>query len=344
MKLARLLALLLLPLTTGCYLSHLADGQLRLIRASTPVEEVLADPETPPVLREKLGLVEEARRFASELGLEVDDQYTRYAAWQGDRVVTTVVATEPGSVEPQGFWFPIVGTVPYKGFFAPEKAEREAERLRAKGMDVCLVPVAAYSTLGWFADPLTGPMLRAAPGRLVETVLHELVHATVYLPEQADFNEGLATFIGEEASVRFWRARGEQEAARQRRLEVQEDRRLDAIRLALREEVASLYDSLPEGPERAARRAEAERRARAAIAALELETRDAARLAEVLRLNDACLAIAATYTADLPAYEGRLAGLDGDLPAFVFGAKEASRASDPREALLGAQPEAPLRR
>ena len=115
MKLARLLALLLLPLTTGCYLSHLADGQLRLIRASKPVEEVLADPETPPVLREKLGLVEEARRFASELGLEVDDQYTRYAAWQGDRVVTTVVATEPGSVEPQGFWFPIVGTVPYKG-------------------------------------------------------------------------------------------------------------------------------------------------------------------------------------------------------------------------------------
>ena len=280
--------------------------------------EVLADPETPQAVREKLGLVAEARHFARELGLEVDDQYTRYAAWEGDRVVTTVV-----------------GTVHYKGFFAPERAEREAERLRERGMDVCLVPVAAYSTLGWFADPLTGPMLRAAPGRLVETVLHELVHATVYLPEHADFNEGLATFIGEEASVRFWDARGEDAAARRRRLEVAEDRRVDAVRLALRDEVAALYEAEPEGPEREARRAEAERRARAAIAALALETRDAGRLAERLLLNDACLAIAATYTADLPAYEERLGSLASDLPAFVTRAREASHASDPREALLG---------
>jgi predicted aminopeptidase len=326
--------LLLLPAISGCYLSHLATGQLRLLRASTPIEEILADPETSPELREKLGLVEAARTFARELGLEVGDQYTRYAAWEGDRVVTTIVATRPGSVEPATFWFPIVGSVPYKGFFSRERAESEAARLQSDGMDVCLVPVAAYSTLGWFADPLTGPMLRATPGRLVETVLHELVHATVYLPEHADFNEGVATFVGEEASVRFWQARDAPGDARRRRLEVQDDRRIDAVRLTLREQVAALYEREAEGHERDARRAGAETRARAALADLDLETRDTARLATALRLNDACLAIAATYTADLPAYDQRLEALAGDLPGFISELRKASHASDPRAALL----------
>jgi predicted aminopeptidase len=333
--------LLLLAATSGCYLTHLADGQLRLLRASRPVEEVLADPDTSETLREQLGLVEETRRFARQLGLEVGDQYTRYAAWEGDRIVTAVVAAKPGTVEAAGFWFPIVGSVPYKGFFDEARAEREAEALREEGMDVCVFPVPAYSTLGWFADPLTGPMLRAGPGRLVETVLHELVHATVYLPAEADFNEGVATFIGEEASVRFWQVRGDDSAASRRRLEVAEDRRLDAVRLALRDRVVDLYASEPAGPEREARRAAAERETREAVAALSLQTRDPGRLAEGLRLNDACLALAATYTADLPAYERRLEELGGDLPAFVTRLEEASRDPDPREALLGSDSDDP---
>lgn len=318
----------------GCYLSHLADGQLRLLRASTPVAEVLADPDTSDELRAQLGLVDAARGFARELGLEVGGQYTRYAAWEGDRIVTTVVATEPGSLEPASFWFPIVGNVPYKGFFDPARAEREADRLRARGMDVCVVPVAAYSTLGWFDDPVTGPMLRDSPGRLVETLLHELVHATVYLPEHADFNEGVATFIGEEASVRFWSEGGETAAAAQRRQEVEEDRRLDALRLGLREQVLALYAATETGSARDAQRAAAEAETRSAIAALPLETRDPASLSRALRLNDACLALAATYTADIVAYAQRLDALEGDLPAFVRALRAASEDADPREALL----------
>ena len=333
-KLAVLLSLLL-PAISGCYLTHVAAGQLRLLRASRPVAEVLAEPDTSEELRAQLALVEAARGFARNLGLEVGGQYTRYAAWEGDRVVTAVVATEPGNLEPAGFWFPIVGSLPYKGFFDPALAERQAERLRAKGMDVCVVPVPAYSTLGWFDDPVTGPMLRSAPGRLVETLIHELVHATVYLPEQADFNEGVATFIGEEASVRFWDDRGEPAAAERRRQEVEEDRRLDAVRLAFRERVAALYAETEPGAERDARRAAAESETRAAIAALSFETRAAGALARALPLNDACLALAATYTADLPAYDRRLDSLEGDLPAFVRELGAASEAENPREVLLG---------
>ncbi len=325
---------MLLPAISGCYLSHLADGQLRLLHASKPVSEILADPDTPAKLREQLALVEETRGFARELGLEVGDQYTRYAAWEGDRVVTTVVATQPGSLEPAGFWFPILGNVPYKGFFDAARAEREAERLRAKGMDVCVVPVPAYSTLGWFDDPVTGPMLRSSPGRLVETLVHELVHATVYLPEHADFNEGVATFIGEEASVRFWTQSGETTAAERRRREVDDDRRLDAVRLDFRDQVRALYAQTEPGSHRDSRRAAAESQTRSAIASLPFETRDAAALARAVRLNDACLALAAAYTADLPAYARRLDSLDGDLPAFVRALRAASKRDDPRPALL----------
>ena len=126
----------------------------------------------------------------------MNEQYTSYVEWPGDRVVTTVVATPPGSLEPRPFWFPIVGSVPYKGFFDPARAHEEAERLRAEGLDTCQVPVRAYSTLGWFEDPVTGPMLRGSEGALVETLLHELTHATVFVKSQADFNEGVASVRG----------------------------------------------------------------------------------------------------------------------------------------------------
>jgi predicted aminopeptidase len=310
---------------SGCYLTHVASGQLRLLRARQPIEAVLADPATPADLRHQLVLVERAREFAADLGLEADRQYTSYAAWPGDRIVTTLVATRPGEVEPVGFWFPIVGRLPYKGYFDPEKAAGEAARLRAKGLDVCEVPVRAYSTLGWFDDPVTGPMLRSGDGRLVETIVHELVHATVYLHEQVDFDEGVASFIGEEASVRFYAQAGKPEQAARRRARVEEGHRLDARILALRQRVQELYESTPPGAERDVTRRRYEEETREAIPAPR---------AEGLQLNDACLALAATYASDIPRYAEKLDALDGDLAAFVRRLREVADADDPREALL----------
>ena len=286
---------------------------------------MLADPATPRDLRQQLELVQRAREFAADLGLEVDRQYTSYAAWPGDRIVTSLVITRPGEVEPAGFWFPIVGRLPYKGYFDPEKATAEAARLRAEGLDVCEVPVRAYSTLGWFDDPVTGPMLRSGDGRLVETILHELVHSTVYLRDHVDFDEGVASFIGEEASVRFYAQAGEPDQAARRRAQVEEDRRLDAQILALRQRVQDLYRSAPSGTERDTARRRYEEEARAELAAP---------YAERLQLNDACLALAATYASDIPRYAKKLEALDGSLPAFVARLREVTDADDPREALL----------
>ncbi len=330
---AGLLALLLLTsaFQGGCYLTHLAWGQVRLLSARQSIESVLADPETPPELRAKLELVEAARAYADALGLSVDHNYTSYVEWPGDRMVTTVVAARPGEVEPAGFWFPLVGRLPYKGFFDEERAEREAEKLRGEGLDVCVVAVPAYSTLGWFADPVTAPMLRAGDGRLVETLLHELVHATVFVREQVDFNEGVASFIGEEASVGFFAARSDAEAEARRR-EIARARRLDDEMMALRSRVEDLYADQPEGAERAAQRARYEAEARRRIESL---VGGDPTLAERVRLNDACLALAATYTADIPRYAALLERFDGDLRAFVARLREVSKADDPRAALLG---------
>ena len=222
-KVGLLLLLCIAPGISGCYLVHLAEGQTRLLHARRPIDEVLNDPSTADDLRQRLERVGQARNFAAELGLDVGDQYTSYVDWPGDRIVTTVVATRPGEVEPAGFWFPIVGRVPYKGYFDREKAEAEAKRLRERGLDVCELAVPAYSTLGWLDDPVTAPMLRRGEGPLVETILHELVHATVYVRNQPDFNEGVASFIGDEGSVRFYAATNGPEASRRERERIEED-------------------------------------------------------------------------------------------------------------------------
>jgi predicted aminopeptidase len=336
----------LLPLslaTSGCYLAHLARGQVRLLCARVPVEQVLNAPETSPALRAQLERVAEVRQYAEQLGLAVGGRYTEYAPWPGDFVVTTVVATRPGEVEPVTSWYPIVGSVPYRGYFDEHEADREAERLRAQHLDVCQQRVRAYSTLGWFDDPLTGPMVRQDEATLVETLFHELLHATVFEPGDPEFNEGVAAFFGQEARVRFYADRDGAKAGERERETVAEHRRLHAEILALRRAVEALYASDPAGPARAERRAQLEADARARIAALELRGVDTGALAANLPLGDACLAISGTYHADTARLAERLDALDGDLRAFLARVREAAETDDPRAALLEEPSGAPSR-
>ena len=319
-------------LLSGCYLTHVSTGQTRLLLAREPIEALLRDPSTPEPLRASLVRVARVREFAAGLGLKVGKRYTQYAPWPGDRIVTTVVATRPGEVDAAGFWFPIVGRVPYKGYFDVTRADAEAARLRARGLDVCEVPVPAYSTLGWFDDPVTGPMLRMSEADLVETLLHELVHATLFAASDADWNEGVASFVGEEARVRFYAEHAGSEAAQEQRERVGQRRAVRRALLAARLAARRAYAEHPPGPERDAARAEVDLSARAAIAALPLPEGEAQRLAQRLRTNDACLALAATYAGLTPCLEARLAALDGDLAKLVLALRAANESDDPRSA------------
>jgi len=329
-----LAAFLLVVSTPGCYLAHVANGQLRLLHAERPVEEVLSDPETPDEVRQSLATIQQARQYARTLGLEVGDQYTDYVDWPGDRVVTIVATSRPGEVTPAGFWFPFLGRLPYKGYFDPARAAAEAETQRGRGLDACIAPVPAYSTLGWLADPITSPMLIRGEGEAIETIFHELVHATVYLKDHADFNETAASFIGQEASVRFYESRSDPDAAHERRREIEDQRALNQKLVHLRAEVAALYADAPSGAAREATRAALETATRAEIAALPMRSGDAAAVAQALRLNDACLALIATYGADLHQFESALAAMDGDLVAFIARLRAAEDAPDPADFLL----------
>jgi predicted aminopeptidase len=327
---------------SGCYLAHLAHGQAQLLHASRPLDDVLLDPATPTEVREALSLVGPARRFARELGLDVGRQYTRYAPWPGDRVVTALVATRPGEIDAATRWFPIVGRVPYRGYFDRSRAERAAAGLAERGYDTCLVPVPAYSTLGWLPDPVPEPLLQRGPGFLVETLIHELVHATVFVADEADFNEGVATFIGQEAVVRFFASPAcpegtsaipcGPEAGEAERRRVADERRIARELSALRARVEVLYRE-PASPERDAEREALSEQTREQLATLPLTSLSGVVLARSTPLHDACLALAATYEADLDAYALRLAAGDGDLAAFVADVRRAADSSDPRAAL-----------
>jgi len=317
----------------GCYYMSLASGQMRLMMARTSIEDVQADPEAPDELKTQLALVDRARGFAEELGLEVGDRYTSYVDWPGDRVVTTVVATRPGEVEARDFEFPIVGRVPYKGFFELEEAQAEAESLKAEGLDVCVIAVSAYSTLGWMDDPITAPMLRRDDDtRLVETVLHELVHATVFVESQPNFNEGVARFIGQEAAIRFFEEDPEQAEVAAAR--VRDDRAISAALLDFRNRVAALYALEAPAQQQRDQRDALEASFRAELQATPLESRDASAIGERVRLNDACLAIGGTYAEDTPLHEQLLAGLSGDLLGFVARLRAAADVDDPRAAFF----------
>ncbi len=323
----------LLASAPGCYYGHLASGQLRLLLARESIGSVLADPSTSERLREQLELIQATRRFASELGLEVGGRYTSYVEWPGDRIVTTVVATRPREVEAAGFRFPIVGRVPYKGFFDIVAAEREAAALSADGLDVCIIPVPAYSTLGWMDDPVTSPMLRSSDARLVDTVIHELVHATAFAASQPTFNEGVALFVGQEGSIRFYASAGRSEEAARAQARVDDDRLVARTLLAFRNRVAAIYASNPTDGDAA--RSQAEAAVRRELAALPLTTRDASTLAQHARLNDACLAARGTYSEDAALHADILRLHGGDLRTFVRHLEKAADSEDPRAAFFG---------
>ena len=177
-------------------------------------------------------------------------------------------------------------------------------------------------------------MLRLPEEQLVETLIHELVHATVFLASRPGFNEGVASFVAEEGRIRFYAASEGAAAADRERSRVADRRRVRSELLWLRNAVESLYRSDHAGDERTRRRAELEREARQRLAALPLQDRDPGELAASVRLNDACLALTATYAADTDCYARALEADGGDLTDFVSRVRGAADADDPRDALL----------
>jgi predicted aminopeptidase len=200
----------LLLLLNGCasvgYYGQLASGQLRLLQAREPIDRVIADPTRDPTLRAHLSQALEARAFASaHLHLPDNNSYRLYADIGRPFVVWNVFATPEFSLAPQNHCFPIAGCVAYRGYYSQDAARGEAALQRLKGMDVSIGGVEAYSTLGWFNDPILSSMLHWGDERLATLIFHELAHQRFYVKDDTAFNESFATFV-EQEGTRQWRA------------------------------------------------------------------------------------------------------------------------------------------
>lgn len=190
------------------YLIESAVSQADLLMSRVPIEDALNDQRLTPEQKQKLLLAKEAREFAeAELGLKKTQNYTSYVHLDQPYVSYVISAAPRTELKPYLWKYPLVGALPYRGYFKEVRAQEEAAELVSKGLDVYVRGVSAYSTLGWFRDPVLSSMLRYRDYDLVNTIIHETVHATLYLKSSADFNERLATFIGNIGTEMFYRAK-----------------------------------------------------------------------------------------------------------------------------------------
>jgi predicted aminopeptidase len=204
---------LLATLLAGCFYWQAIGGQLELLRKRTPIEKLLADPEVDSKLKASLASVAEIRRFASEeLGLPDNDSYTSYVDLGRPYVVWNVVATPEFAVEPKRWCFPFVGCVGYRGFFDREDAEKFAAGLAREGLDTYSGGSTAYSTLGYFADPVLSTMIGGGDQYVASLLFHELTHQKLYVKDDSEFSEALATAIEEYGTERWLASHGTPEA------------------------------------------------------------------------------------------------------------------------------------
>ncbi len=309
------------------YVARLGWTQARILLRREPIPTVLARPDVDPALRERLQLVLATREFARDrLGLTVGDSYTTFAEIDGDATVHVLSAAHRDRLEAYTWWYPIAGRVPYRGFFDSADARHEADRLAARSLDVDVRPALAFSTLGWFADPLLSTTAAEAPDDLVETVIHELFHATLYVPGSPAFNESAATFAGHRGAIAFFCGGPGDDAARctRTRARWQAVRERSRVLLRLERRLKALYAEHRPVDEREQRRAQL-----AEAAARTLERRGFAGRAELVPPNNARLLGALLYATSLDDFEALAPGDTDPGPALRALVRAARGADDP---------------
>ena len=328
---ARWLALAALLALSGCeslsYYAQAVGGQLAVMHRAQPLAQWIEDPATPPALRRRLELAREIRNFASrELALPDNGSYRSYADLGRPYAVWNVFAAPEFSVKPVQSCFLVAGCVAYRGFFARDDAERYASNEHAGGLDVFVYGVPAYSTLGWFDDPLLSTFIHYPKWELARLIFHELAHQVVYVKGDTTFNESFAVTVQDEG-VRRWldSKRLETDLAAFRVSEARKDEFVTLIENA-RSRLARLYaQRLEPGAMRAAKRAEFERLA-GRYAALKARWGGYSGFDRLMaKPNNALLASISAYGRLVPAFRRELDAANGDLGAFYARVKALAR-------------------
>jgi predicted aminopeptidase len=190
---------------SSCYLTKQGYRQVGLLMDREPIATVIQDSHTSTTEKEKLEFTQQTLSYAKSQGLTVDAAYQDYVRLKGDAVSYTVQAALPTEMTLKTWWFPIVGTVPYLGYFDQQDRDEEAKQLRDDGYEIHQGAVIAYSSLGWFADPVYSSMLKRSDVDLAHLYFHELTHRTLWVKDSVEFNENLAEFIAEQLAEDFFK-------------------------------------------------------------------------------------------------------------------------------------------
>ena len=320
------LASAVLLLVVGCqslsYYTQAVGGHLKVMASARPVADWLADPSTDPQLAQRLDTARRIREFATkELGLPDNGSYLSYADLNRPAVVWNVFAAGEFSVEPRAECFPFTGCVSYRGFYAEADARRHADRLRADGYDVYVGGVPAYSTLGWFDDPLLSTFIRYSDPQLARLVFHELSHQLVYAKGETTFNESFAVAVEEEGVRRWLEAEGRADELAAFRAHQGRQREFAQRVSQARERLATVYKMNLSREEMLEHKRGEWQRLRAAYPGIPAEP------------NNAFLASIAAYTELVPAFEQLLAE-SGSLQAFYRRVKTLAEKPAERETFV----------
>ncbi len=330
----RLFILVLSALLAGCasldYYAQVIGGHLKVMNAARPIDEIVQDPTTDPALKKRLENIRAVREFASrDLALPDNRSYRAYADLGRPYVLWNVFAAPEFSVEPEKWCMVFVGCVSYRGYYDREEAERFAAELRASGLDTYVVGIPAYSTLGYFNDPVLNTFLRLGETEAANIIFHELAHQLVYASGDTAFNESFATMVAGEGLRRWFARSGDME--RQQAFAVQQRHRAEFVGLIeeYRGKLRTLY-ATGQPPEEMRRSkagiiADMKRAYNAMKAAWGGDSRYDKWLEQ--GLNNAKMASVGIYTQLVPAFEAILEKEKGDLPRFYKRVAELARLS-----------------
>jgi len=317
------LALMLALSAAGCgslaYYAQAAHGQFSLLAEARPLDDWIGDPSADPALKHKLEAVRAIRRFAvAELGLPDNGSYTTYAQLDRPYVLWNVVAAPELSLKPHQWCFPVAGCVDYRGYYHQQAALDYGHQLQAEGYDVQVVGVPAYSTLGWFDDPVISTFIKYPEGELARLIFHELAHQVVYARGDTPFNEGFAVAVEEIGVERWLAARGDERLiAAYRRFEARRHDFLDLLD-RYRDQLEANYGSDATDAQKRARKQQLFDALRADYAVMKAQRWQGYAGYDrwfAMPLSNAHLALVGAYHDLVPAFKALFAR-SGDFPTF----------------------------
>jgi predicted aminopeptidase len=338
------IALLMVLAWTGCetvqFYAQAVHGHGQILYRQKPITELLANPALESGLSNQLSLVLSLREFAhTRLGLPAEKQYLKYADLERAHVVWDVYAAPEFSLKPKTWWYPVVGSLSYRGYFSKAAAQACADQLKAAGYDVFVGGVEAYSTLGWFNDPVLNTFIHRQDSDLADLIFHELAHQKLFVRGDTDFNEAFATTVAREGVRRWLTTRDDPEWLLEWRATQEQDDAFVGLILRTREQLEQLYterESLPEPPGEHNSPPGLEEPSRVRSEKLRIFQFMRAEYENLKQdwggwggydawfsypVNNARLNAEATYYEKVPAFQKLLAEFDGDLDLFYDGVR-----------------------